>query len=187
VAVLSTKHPSKTPHFKVYMRTIVRASRNFEGAAWASYDAAYRRQAANKQSLDWATIDPTIYNEAFTGRARLVPRCCYCLADTHEARECQYAPREEPPPAKQQRSNAWGAGPSQRQNPRAVELCELFNSPVGNRCTFKWCRFAHVCGRCKRGPHPASECGGRGPGPKRGGPIPGGRPPKGEDPSARRS
>jgi hypothetical protein len=169
------------------MRTIVRASRNFEGAAWASYDAAYRRQAANKQSLDWATIDPTIYNEAFTGRARLVPRCCYCLADTHEARECQYAPREEPPPAKQQRSNAWGAGPSQRQNPRAVELCELFNSPVGNRCTFKWCRFAHVCGRCKRGPHPASECGGRGPGPKRGGPIPGGRPPKGEDPSARRS
>ena len=168
VAVLSTKHPSKTPHFMGYMRTIVRASRNFEGAAWASYDAAYRRQAANKQSLDWATIDPTIYNEAFTGWARLVPRCLYCLTDTHVAQECQYAPREEPPPAKQQRTNAWGARPSQRQNPWVVELCELFNSPDGNRCTFKWCRFAHVCGRCKRGPHPASECGGRcpGPGPK---------------------
>ena len=88
VAVLSTKHPSKTPHFMGYMRTIIRASRNFEGAAWACYDATYQREAANKQSLDLATIDPTIYNEDFTGRARLVPRCRYCPADTHEAREC---------------------------------------------------------------------------------------------------
>ena len=55
VAVLATKHPSRTPHFMGYMRTIVRASCYFEGAAWASYDADYRRQAANKQSLDWET------------------------------------------------------------------------------------------------------------------------------------
>ena len=53
-AVLAMKHPDKTPHFMGYLRTIVRASRNFEGAAWATYDAAYRRQAANRQSLDWA-------------------------------------------------------------------------------------------------------------------------------------
>ena len=60
LAVLATKFPEKTPHFMCYLRTIVRASRNFEGTAWASYDAAYQRQAANRQSLDWATIDPTI-------------------------------------------------------------------------------------------------------------------------------
>jgi hypothetical protein len=46
VAVLSTKHPSKTPHFMGYMRTIIRASRNFEGAAWACYDATYQREVA---------------------------------------------------------------------------------------------------------------------------------------------
>ena len=44
VAVLSTKHPSKTTQFMAYLRTIEHASRNFEGAALASYDAAYRRQ-----------------------------------------------------------------------------------------------------------------------------------------------
>ena len=44
VNVLTTSFPG--PPFMAYLRTIVRASRNFEGTAWASYDAAYRRQAA---------------------------------------------------------------------------------------------------------------------------------------------
>ena len=103
-----------------YLSTIVRASQNFEGGAWVSYDAAFRRQAANRGSLDWtvmdeggvwasydaafwrqaanrgsldwAAIDLTIYNEAFTGRAKLLPRCHYCLAETHETRDCQCVP-----------------------------------------------------------------------------------------------
>ena len=40
-----------------YLRTITRVSRNFEGTAWASYDMAFRRQAANQRSLDWGVID----------------------------------------------------------------------------------------------------------------------------------
>ena len=161
VAVLTTKHPEKAPQFMGYLRTIVQVSRNFERAAWASYDAAYRWQAANRHSLDWANIDPTIYNEAFTGRARLLPRCRYCLAETHEARDCQYAPREEPPPAQHFKGMNWS--PTQRPggdraSQQLVELCVLFNAAEGNRCTFKWCRFAHVCARCRRGPHPAAEC-----------------------------
>ena len=59
VAILTTKFPEKALQFMCYLRTIVRASRNFEGTAWVSYDAAYRRQAANRKSLDWAAIDPT--------------------------------------------------------------------------------------------------------------------------------
>lgn len=171
VAVLTTKYPEKAPQFMGYLRTIVRASRNFEGTAWASYDAAYRRQAANRKSFDWAAIDPTIYNEAFTGRAKLLPRCRYCLADTHEARECQYAPRDEPPPPKMPRWAGWG--PPTRSGGlgdrawagRGVEIGDLFNRPEGNKCSFKWCRYAHLCSRCRRGPHPAAECP-RGAGPK---------------------
>ena len=163
VAVLVTKHPTKAPQFMGYLRTIVRASRNFEGAAWASYDAAFRRQAANRKSLDWGMIDPTIYNEAFTGRAKLMPRCRYCLADTHEARECQFAPGDDPPPPKQSRSAPWGGPPRARPDRggggRSIEICDLYNRPEGNRCTFKWCRYAHVCAKCRRGPHPGSECG----------------------------
>ena len=188
VAVLTTMHPDKAPHFMGYLRTIVRASRNFEGTAWASYDAAYHRQAANRHSLDWATIDPTIYNEAFTGRARPLPRCRYCLAETHEARDCQYAPREDPPRVKYPRSAAWGTAPSQcqdRSSQRSIKLCELYNSAEGNRCTFKWCRFAHVCAKCRRGPHPASECN-RGSG-QRGGPSGPHRQQKEGDPPRRHS
>lgn len=86
VTVLSTKFLEKAPQFMYYLRTIVLASRKFEGATWASYDAAYCRQAANRGSLDWAAIDPMINNEAFMGRAKLLPHCCYCLSETHEAR-----------------------------------------------------------------------------------------------------
>ena len=88
VAVLTTEHPDKAPHFMAYLKTIVHASRNFEGSAWASYDAAYRRKAASTQSFDWAVIDSALYSEAFTGRARTLPRCRYCLSDTHHSQEC---------------------------------------------------------------------------------------------------
>ena len=57
VATLSTRYPEKIPHFMAYLRTITRASRNFEGTAWVSYDMAFRRQAANQRSLYWGVID----------------------------------------------------------------------------------------------------------------------------------
>ena len=163
VAVLVTKHPTKAPQFMGYLHTIVRASRNFEGAARASYDEAFRRQAANRNSLDWGMIDPTIYNEAFTGRAKLMPQGRYCLADAHEARECQFAPGDDLPPPNQSRSAPWGGPPRARPDRggagQSIEICDLYNRPEGNRCTFKWCWYDHVCAKCRWDPHPASECG----------------------------
>ena len=64
---LSARYPDKAPHLMAYLRTLMRASRNFEGSAWALYDAAYHRQVANDQSLDWAIPDPAVYNEALPG------------------------------------------------------------------------------------------------------------------------
>ena len=55
---------------------------------------AYRRQAANRGLLDWATVDAALYNEAFAGRSLSVPRCKYCLADTHPSQECVHSPVE---------------------------------------------------------------------------------------------
>ena len=40
-AILSAVYPEKAPHFLAYWRTITRASRNFEGTAWASYDIVF--------------------------------------------------------------------------------------------------------------------------------------------------
>ena len=91
-AILAAAYPDKAPHMFAYLRTIVRASRTFESTAWAAYDVAYRRQAANSGSLDWGILDAGLYNDAFTGRAKAIPRCTYCLADTHHARDCPDAP-----------------------------------------------------------------------------------------------
>jgi len=100
VAILTARYPEKTPHFMAYLRTITRASRNFEGAAWVSYDMEFRHQAANHRSLDWGVIDMALYNEAFTGRARLIPRCRFCLADSHNSRECTFGLEERYLPAR---------------------------------------------------------------------------------------
>ena len=45
VAVRAVKAPKLVPELIAYQISIVRASQEYEGAAWATYDAAYRRQA----------------------------------------------------------------------------------------------------------------------------------------------
>ena len=102
-AILSSAYPEKAPHPLAHFHTVVRAARNFEGVAWATYDAVCRRQAANHGSLDWGAINNTLYSEAFTGRARVVPRCSYCLDDTHASHECSFAPV----PASGNQPTAW--------------------------------------------------------------------------------
>lgn len=67
VAVLSTAHPDKKPHFMAYLKTIVHTSHIFEGLAWALYDMAFRHQVASSGSYNWVTIDTALYNEAFMG------------------------------------------------------------------------------------------------------------------------
>ena len=161
-AVLSAAYPLKAPHLFAYMRTIVRASRNFEGTAWVSYDMSYRRAAANKGSLDWGLPDPGRFNDAFVGRAKAVPRCSYCLSDTHVADSCPDAPAQSGPAAAglaDTKAVAAPPRPSQQGGRVAgsVEICRSFNNPAGSRCKYMNCRFAHLCDRCHR-PHPASEC-----------------------------
>ena len=151
-AILSAAYPTKAPQFFAYLRIISKASRTFERSAWASYDMAFRRQVANSGSLDWGVVDAALYSEAFAGRAKQIPRCRYCLADTHPSPECVHAPEDPPQPGVQPRNPA-------RSSPRplSAELCRLFNSPGGSRCRFPYCRYSHLCARCRR-PHPAAEC-----------------------------
>ena len=158
-AILSSAYPEKAPHLLAHFRTVVRAA-----GAWATYDAVCRRQAANRGSLDWGAIDNTLYSEAFTGRARVVPRCSYCLDDTHASHECSFAPV----PASGNQPTAWGATSDLRraasrpiQPARAAprpavtqDICRLFNA---NMCRFQRCKYAHICSRCHL-PHPAVDC-----------------------------
>lgn len=66
-AILVAAYPDKGPHLFAYLRSIVRASRQFEDTAWVSYDMAFHRAEANRGSLDWGVPNPGLYSDAFTG------------------------------------------------------------------------------------------------------------------------
>ena len=159
-AILASAFPGKAPHFVAYLRTITKASCILESSAWASYNMAYHRQAANRGSLDWGVVDAALHSEAFAGRTKSIPRCQYCLTDTHSSQECAYAPGEAAtehadrrPPRRLPRQ----PGSSGRMT-STVDICRLYNSPSGSRCRFLQCRYTHLCTKCRR-PHPAAECG----------------------------
>ena len=128
----------------VYQRTIVHASRSFSGEGWVTYDMCYRRNAAFRKSLHWSQVDFTLYNETFTGKAKLTPRCKYCISEHHKSHECLYAPQVVGPSSQGNRSDA-------------PTLCYLYNSRSGNQCRFRNCKFNHICSRC-HGSHPVVAC-----------------------------
>ena len=95
-AVLTTRFPAKAPELLAYQATIVRAERNYEGKRWVSYDRQFRREALARKDLNWSVSNARLYNEAFTGRARAIARCSYCLQDDHTATYCPKNPHRPP-------------------------------------------------------------------------------------------
>ena len=45
----------------------------------------YRQAALASKSLDWFLPNMQLYNEAFTGHAKALSHCAYCLQDDHVA------------------------------------------------------------------------------------------------------
>ena len=78
-------------------------------------------------------IDTALYNEAFTGRARAIPRCHFCLADSHESKDCSFAPEERPPTTRMASQPPFCG----RTGVDSVEVCQLFNWSGGSQCRYK--------------------------------------------------
>ena len=70
------------PELMAYQAMIVKCSRDFEGLAWAQYDRAYRRQAAQTKDLRWSRLNPTLFSLCFTGKARRNIACAHCQVIT---------------------------------------------------------------------------------------------------------
>ena len=73
-SVLTTKHPTKSAELWAYQSAIIRAARNFEGMAWVAYDRQFRREALARKDLNWSVTNSRLNSEAFTGRAKIIPR-----------------------------------------------------------------------------------------------------------------
>ena len=156
-AVLVTRFPEKAPELWAYQATIVRAQRNYEGNRWVSYDRQYRREALARKDLNWSITDSRLYNEAFTGRARAIPRCAYCLQDDHGSTACPRNPDRAWVEWHSTQTPPWSLRPLPPVQPAhnaPQEICRRFNE---GRCKTARCRFAHMCRECSS-PHPAITC-----------------------------
>ena len=90
------------------------------------------RQPANNRSLDWAIPDLALYNETSTGRARVIPRCQFCLSDSHSSHGLHLWSRWFQTQPNRQLSTKRGAIRKQ-----VAQICHLFNQPGGSQCRFK--------------------------------------------------
>ena len=164
-AVICSRFPHKAPELLAYQATIVRAERNYEGTQWVSYDRRYRREALARKDLNWSVPDARLYNEAFTGRAKAIRRCNYCLQDDHDQSSCPTNPHR-PLLGWLPSVGAWPGmtffpQPSSQPPPApSREICRRFNE---GRCGKQQrCKYSHSCTMCN-GPHPQTQCPNRPP------------------------
>jgi len=121
------------------MTSILRASQEFEGSAWAAYNAAYRRQAAATGLKDWGKVNSSLYSVCFTGKARCSQRCEMRLSTAHRTSEC-YAGEEEGTDVVGQARAVESAllafsgsqGGVARRGRRSAKVCRLYNE---KRCS----------------------------------------------------
>ena len=159
-AVICSRFPEKSPELFAYLGTIVRAERNYEGQRWVTYDRQYRREALARKDLNWSVTDSRLYSEAFTGRARAIARCTYCLQDDHTEAYCTSNPNRAmlnyyPAPMVWPTPATWPTmaslpGPSAK----SPEICRRFNE---GRCRHPRCKYRHSCSLCQAS-HPAIQC-----------------------------
>ncbi len=158
VGVVANYEPEVVPGLMAYMVSIIRASQEYEGAAWVAYDAAYRRQAAATGSKKWGGVNTSLYTICFTGKARRSARCDHCLSTGHKTGECFVLGEEDGEVSNRMRAVESAVlalshvGPS-RGGGRS-DLCRLYNE---RRCTFRNCKYRHACKWCG-GAHPGGDC-----------------------------
>ena len=88
VSVMSMVHPHAVPELLAYLIFILRASQDFGGVAWVTYDTAFRWQAFITGNHQWSKVNPSLYSICFSGVARTGTRCELCLSRSHPTFEC---------------------------------------------------------------------------------------------------
>ena len=155
-AALVSVHLSATLELLAYMLTIIRASQQYDGLCWRSYDTNYRIAAAASGNRSWSKLDTDLFTRFFTGRARTVNPCTVCDALTHTSTDCPEAPAQ---PKRDETRPVTGPHPKRRRpfaKTWAADVCAEFNSK--GVCSFgARCRYRHVCGECS-GSHAARSC-----------------------------
>ena len=65
IAIVAMKHPGRVQHLLAYSSGIVKASQDFEGTPWRTYDQLVRRRAAVDSSKNRADVRMNSWTQAF--------------------------------------------------------------------------------------------------------------------------
>ena len=134
---MAPEHPTRVPELMGYMVLILRASREFEGSAWAVYDDAYRRQAETSGQWQWSRVNSSLYSVCFTGKAAKAARCERCLSAGHATDDCSLPGEEDPDVSKRLRAIesavvalTQAKPPAATTRPQMAELCRKYLVPT---------------------------------------------------------
>ena len=107
------------------------------------------RQAAATRNLVWFIPNSALYNEAFTGQTKAIPRCQHCLSEKHTLNNCPDCPLD------MQRNTDTNRTVIHRSagNPHP-SIASYFNQV---RCRSRRCKYQHLCNLCSL-LHPAQVC-----------------------------
>lgn len=148
VAVMAKTHPEAVPDMLAYMLVIMRAQQEYEEPAWRLYDEAFRDKAASTGNKKWALIDPHIYNQIFTGRARKRQGCDQGQGDPRGG--------ELGPAIVSRKHPMKGAVVPAAKGARPPQVCWDWND---GHCNYGvTCKYRHMCSICG-GRHPQVSCG----------------------------
>ena len=90
MAVTSQKQPGRISDLLAYETLIIEALMEYSGDAWLGYDIQFRQCAATDTTKNWAIIDPTLWNFAFSGKARAT-HYKFCFSLSHVSSDCAWA------------------------------------------------------------------------------------------------
>ena len=124
---------------------------------WGIYNHNYRLKAAASGNQNWAELDPHLYSQCFTGRAKK------CNSFRHAQEDCPHGSllaiqgQQIPEPPAPAESSVSGQRPFKYRSGGKVrnDICFAFDQD--SSCPYKVCRFKHMCSKCGSH-HPASQC-----------------------------
>ena len=155
MAVVCKKQPERKPDLLGYMILIIEANMEYDGEAWLGYDRRFRQRAASDQKTVWSQSDSTLWDLAFSGKAK-ANRCCYCFSLTHSSLKCKWAADSQPTPSP--KPLFVNISPPQHQ-PRYEQqtpprmICKTYNFDPRPSCTYRNCSYDHTCWYCTYNPY----------------------------------
>lgn len=147
MAALTRKYPSAILELLAYQLTVLKASQQYDGLYWRTYDTHYRVTTAATGNWTWSRLHTDLYTRFITGRAKQVSVCSLCDSMGHSSADC---------PRRARKKTIVGTASPKRRWQWPLDVCAEFNTR--GTCSFQErCKYCHSCGDCG-GDHPAKDC-----------------------------